>query len=236
VATTSARLDANGASGSGTSTQNGAGGAKPLHRRRGLPGGRAVVGGFLVAAAAVGVFAAYLNATSDPEHSWIVASTEVSVGQQLGPEHLGLIAMDLPPELQDRAFTDPEQVLGAVTTAPLGQYDLLLATHVVDAATGSHDQMSFAVDRARAVAGQLRAGDRVDVLASFGASDETEIVASRLLVLDVDTGEGGLTGRSDMVLTVAVDDDAGALALAHAVNHGALRLVRLAPGEGRGGR
>ena len=39
--------------------------SRPLRRRRGLPSGRAVVGGFLVALAAVGVFAAYTSATPD---------------------------------------------------------------------------------------------------------------------------------------------------------------------------
>ena len=39
--------------------------SRPLRRRRGLPSGRAVVGGFLVALATVGVFAAYTAANAD---------------------------------------------------------------------------------------------------------------------------------------------------------------------------
>ena len=53
------------------------GGGRPLRRRRALPGGRAVVGGFLIALAAVGIFAAYTGATSDGRQRFVVARNDL---------------------------------------------------------------------------------------------------------------------------------------------------------------
>lgn len=206
--------------------------ARVLRRRRGLPGGRAVVGGFLVAASAVGVFAAYLEATGPPERSWIVATAPVSIGEAIEPRHLGLVALDLPPQLHERAFTDPADVVGAVATAPIAPNDLLLATHVVAADAGGHDALSFAIDRSRAVAGRVSAGDRIDVLASFGPSDPTTVVAQDVLVLDVRSSDQGIAGREQFVLTVAIDTEVDPVTLTHAAEHGGLRLVRLSPTRG----
>lgn len=211
----------------GPTTDPPAGTARRIERRRGLPGGRAVVGGFLVAAAAVGVFAVYLDATSSPEHSWVVATSEVTAGQRLTPDDLGLAALDLPPELETRAFTDPDDVVGAVATARVARYDLVLATHLADGSAGDADQMSFPIEQANAVGGALRAGDRIDVLASFRGDEGTTAVARDLLVVEVLSGDGGLAGGGDLVLTVALEESADALGLAHAVSQADLHLVRV---------
>src|SRR5215831_5013481 len=54
-------------------------------RHRALPGGRAVVGGFLVAVAAVVVFAASLAGASHPGQSWVVTARPLPAGTILGP-------------------------------------------------------------------------------------------------------------------------------------------------------
>lgn len=185
------------------------------------------MGGFLVAAAAVGVFAAYLNATSGPDHSWVVVTEPVTAGQQLEPHHLGLVGIDLPTELQGRAFVDPEEVIGAVATAPIAEYDLVLATHLVDGRGAGHEHMSFSIDPAEAVAGRLQPGDRVDVLATYRGDEGTEQVGADVLVLDVDDGSGGIADGGDLVLTVALEPGADTLALAHAASQADLRLVRV---------
>src|SRR5438477_638848 len=73
-------------------------------RPRGLPNGRAVVGGFLVAVAASGVFAAYRGANTGPAHRYAVTRHNVTSGTTLGPDDLDMIAVELPTDLRHRAF------------------------------------------------------------------------------------------------------------------------------------
>ncbi len=63
--------------------------------RRGLPSGRAVVGGFLVALAAIGVFAAYTSATAEPVTEYVVAARDLTPGEQLTSGDVELVAIDL---------------------------------------------------------------------------------------------------------------------------------------------
>lgn len=195
-----------------------------------MPGGRAVVGGFLVAAAAVATFAAYVNATSGPEHSWVVAAGDVAAGQELTANELAVITMDLPEELAGRAFDDPEALLGALALAPMTRYDLIQASHVAEGRNGLDlEELSFPIDPARAVGGTLRRGDRVDVVASYRGSDPvTEVVAGDVLLLDVDQGEAGIGTSGSVTLTVGVADRGAVLALAHGLSHADLLVVRTA--------
>src|SRR5687768_720166 len=55
----------------------GALGGRAVRRRSALPTGRAVVGGFLVALAALGIFAAYSSATAGPTTSYVVARRDL---------------------------------------------------------------------------------------------------------------------------------------------------------------
>ena len=199
-----------------------------LRRRRRLPGGRAVVGGFLVAAAAVATFAAYLGATSPPERQWVVAAGDVAVGQELALGDLALIALDLPEELAGRAFDDPETLVGALAMAPLSRYDLVQASHVMDSSEGFDlEEVSFPIDPARAVAGGLRRGDRVDVVASYRGGDAvTEVVAGDVLLLDIDHGEDSIGASGSLTLTVGIAQRQQVLALAHGLSHADLLVVR----------
>ncbi len=191
------------------------------------------MGGFLVAAAAVATFAAYLGATSPPERQWVVAAGDVAVGQQLTPGDLALIALDLPDELAGRAFDDPETLVGALAMAPLSRYDLVQASSVVDRSEGFDlEEVSFPIDPARAVAGGLRRGDRVDVVASYRGGDAvTEVVAGDVLLLDIDHGEDSIGASGAMTLTVGVAEREQVLALAHGLSHADLLVVRTPAGS-----
>ena len=67
----------------GTTPAVDGGPGRSLRRRRALPGGRAVAGGFLVALAAVGIFAAYTDATADTRQAYVVARRPLALGQRL---------------------------------------------------------------------------------------------------------------------------------------------------------
>lgn len=199
---------------------------RPLRRRRALPGSRAVVGGVLVAAAAVGLFAAYTQASSGPETSYVVVRHPVAAGTRLSPGDLTLAPMDLPPELASRVFRRVDEVAGSTLVAPLGARELVQPSALVAArAGGSGRVVSFPFERARL--GSLKQGERVDVVATYGTGADayTGVVLTQALVVDVDRSKSALGDASSAVLTLGVDDPAAEVALAHALQTGKLTVV-----------
>lgn len=216
-----------------------------IRRTRGLPGSRAVVGALLVTAAAVGVFAAYLDATATPDTSYVVVQGDVPIGTVLTGSLLtdttrfGLVAIDLPPELAANAIPSEEALglEGLRTTAPLTAGDLLSRTALAD---GSLDDdavaLSFEVGIARAVAGSLEPGERVDVAVTYGQGGDAYslYVARNVLLTDVTPAGGGLDGDV-LILTLSVPDDERVLALVQAFNTGQVVVSRAAAGAGEAG-
>jgi len=204
-------------------------GARPLRRRRPLPGGRAVVGGFLVALAAVGVFAGYTSATSDGRVPYLVARHDLSLGHRITRADLGTLPMDLPALLRSKVYREPSQLVGALVIGPVTRGELVQASNVLAGAGSPVDrQISFPIDSARAVNGQLRPGEWVDVLATYGtgADGYTTAVVRGARIADRSEARGALSDRGDEVITLAVPRDADTLAVAHAVSAGTVILVR----------
>lgn len=206
--------------------------ARPLRRRRTLPGGRAVVGGFLVALAAVGIFAGYTTATSDDREPFLVARRDLPLGHRITRADLGTLPMDLPGLLRARSYRDPTQLVGSVVIGPVSKGELIQSSDVLagDAgATGAADRhISFPIESARAVDGSLRRGEFVDVLATYGtgADGYTVVVVRGARLADRHESEGTLADSGDEVITLALASDADTVAVAHAVNAGVVTLVR----------
>ncbi|MFU8839622.1 MAG: hypothetical protein ACNA8R_02740 [Nitriliruptoraceae bacterium] len=204
---------------------------------RGLPGGRAVIGALLVAAAAVVTFAAYLDATAAPTVRYVVATAQVEPGTRLGSmtevgERFGTIALDLPPEVATGVVlgTEVEQLVGQIVLAPLQSGDLLARTHVVgDGGVADAQTLSFSLPRRAAVAGSLRPGERIDVLATYGSGEGayTAFVVRGVPLLRVAAPDGGPLGdASEVLLTVAVSSLEDVQALGHAVTAADLLVTR----------
>ena len=174
------------------------------------------------------VFAAYLDAAGGPDRAWVVASGEIAVGEPLELSDLAVAAVDLPPELAGRAFDDPEALVGAVALAPLSRYDLVLASHVAEGrAAVELEELSFAIDASRAVGGALRRGDRVDLVASYrDGGGLAEVIATDVQVLAAGEADTTIGAAGDLTLTVGVADRGQVLAIAHAVAHAELLVVR----------
>ncbi|TVP74145.1 MAG: hypothetical protein EA340_01650 [Nitriliruptor sp.] len=204
---------------------------------RSLPGGRAVVGALLIAAAAVVTFAAYLDATSAPTRSYVVATAPVEPGTRLGDmaevsERFGTIALDLSDEVAARVLpaSAVDSLVGQVVVTPLQPGDLLTRTQLVDDGGAEGAQtLSFSLPRTAAVAGALRPGERVDVLATFGSGDGayTAYVVRGVPLLGISAPDGGpLGGSSELTLTVAVSALRDVQALGHAVNTAEVFVTR----------
>ncbi|MEZ5175919.1 MAG: RcpC/CpaB family pilus assembly protein [Acidimicrobiia bacterium] len=92
--------------------------------------------------------------------------------------------------------------------------------------------IALSLDESHAVLGRIAPGDRVDLYRTstsggFDTAPVTELLASRIYVVEARTGETGLDAdRVDLLL--AVDEDLAAV-IAGAARHGEIDLVRVAP-------
>jgi len=204
--------------------------ARTVRRRTSLPGGRAVVGGFLVALSALGIYSAYSRAAAGPTTSFVVARRDVAVGSRLTPDDLALDVMELPDTIANgSAFRSEALLVGATTVGPVRKGDLVQASDVVEKRSGPEElEVSFALESSRAVAGSLRSGELVDVLATFGAGGDayTVTVVRHARVLDARPAGGPLAGGDTDIIRLALTSAADALAVTHAVNVGDVTLVR----------
>lgn len=216
-------------------------GGHQILRHRGLPGGRAVVGALLVAAAAVAVFAAYLGAVSDPDTHYLVANGPIAPGTMvedgsMARELFSSAAIDLAPPVDQRILLVEEidGLVGTVVSVPLQRGDLLHRTAILDAGGVSDVQvMSFSLPRSDALAGDLAAGETLDVLATYNLGGEafTAFVLRGIPLLDVH-GESGTTG-GPVTLTVGASGLEDIQALGHAVNTASVFVTRAVDDPGR---
>lgn len=186
-----------------------------------------MVGGLLVAAAAVGTYAAWSGADDPPSTSYVVAAVDLPPGHVLTPGDLALEPIDLPTTLAGRAFTGSAVVVGQVTVAPIVEGELVQRSAVVSPEGASPSrQVSFAIDPADALAGTLEDGEIVDVLVTYGSDLEsvTEVVVSGATIASVpDVSDLG-SGRT--VVLLSLPRDADVLAVTSALRRGDITLIR----------
>jgi Flp pilus assembly protein CpaB len=203
--------------------------------RSSLPSGRAVVGGLLVALAALGTFIAYRDATEGPTTLFVVAAGDVDPGARLGPSDLRLESMQLPHGVDASAFPSIDELDGAVALAPIRAGELVQAGAIVPPGAGESEssppssEFSFAVERTRALNGALNRGERIDVLATYGSGDtaRTHVVARNALVTDINNEVSDTIGSASTVtVTLALPSPNEVLEAAHATQVAQITLVR----------
>ena len=186
---------------------NGHGGARSVRRRRSLPGGRAVIGGFLVAASAAGVFASWQASNGSPSTRFVVVRDDIAPGDTIGAGDLTLVAIDLPDAQRRVAFTDVDVLLGATAIAPLAAGQLVQSTDVVKpVGAPERAQISLRLERGAAVGGELRAGDTVDVIVTYtsGGEPTTSTIAAGALVVKLIEDRDRVGAGGSIVLVLAV--------------------------------
>src|SRR4051812_27472897 len=140
---------------------------REVRRRPALPSGRAVVGGFLVAAAVVGVVGVGSGGGGTPSDRYAVVRADVDAGEVLRAGDLDLVPLDLPDAQRAVSYTDLSVLEGATALAPLAAGQLVQSSDVAKPPGGPGlASVSLPVDPARALDGELRRGDRVDVIAT----------------------------------------------------------------------
>ncbi|HEY4376975.1 MAG TPA: SAF domain-containing protein, partial [Acidimicrobiales bacterium] len=92
---------------------------RSIRPRRGLPGTRAVVGGLLVAVAALGTFAVTTGAGRHAVPRYVVARRPIAAGQRIQAGDLASAPIDLPGASRQSAFGRIAAVAGAVALGPI---------------------------------------------------------------------------------------------------------------------
>ncbi|HYF46370.1 MAG TPA: SAF domain-containing protein [Acidimicrobiales bacterium] len=202
-------------------------------RRIGRPSGRAVAGGLLVALSALSVLSVGRSGADGPGTRYVVARRAIPPGTRLAASDLETTTADVAAPVAARLFTDPEPLVGSVTLAPFAEAELIQLAAVLPRAATRTDavpphEFSFALDRARAIDGDLRPGEAIDLLATYGADQGayTVTVARSALVLDVESRSADLGQPEGLVLTVGLADRSTVLAVVHAAAADALTVVR----------
>jgi hypothetical protein len=200
--------------------------AKRVHRRTGLPGTRAVVGALLMAAAAVGVYLAHLEATQEPTTRFVVAGRDLDPGAVLTPGDLALEVLELPAATAARAFRSLEDLDGHVALAPVGAGEVIWATAVTatERVEAAHE-VALVLPRAHVAVARLQRGDRVDVFATTGS--RTASIVRGALVVSATGGQGGAIAQErEVEVVVAVPSGEAVAALVHALRTGDVTIVR----------
>ncbi|MSZ88658.1 MAG: hypothetical protein F2585_04860 [Actinobacteria bacterium] len=215
-----------------STTESGGATRKRLAPRvRPRPNGRALVGALLVTLAAVGAFIVAGADSEPPTQPVLVARRSLSPGELLTTSDLEIRRVTLPDGFDTRTYSDPAQVVGGAMLAPLGQGELLQRSAVLTDTSGQTGtlEFSFPIDRDRAMNGELRPGETIDLLATYGTGIDavTSVLARNAIVLQVDDesdGTMGATGR--VVLTIGLASADELIDAVHAAQVAGLTAVR----------
>jgi Flp pilus assembly protein CpaB len=194
------------------------------------PNSRAIIGGLLVSTAALAAFLAASGASGSPQQSVVVSRRALAVGERLDSSTLATTTVDTRTAESLRAFPSVDALAGAVALAPIGEGELVQRSAVLTGGpTEPTRQFSFPVDRERALNGDLRAGERVDVLATYGSgSDATTTVLARdanvIRVTDAKSGSLGSSGK--LIVTLALTSPDQLLDAVHAAQVASITVVR----------
>jgi Flp pilus assembly protein CpaB len=206
---------------------------RAVRGRTRVPGRRAVLGGLLVAVAAVGTFAAYTNAGQEPTQPVVVVRRDVRAGERLDPDDVRVDHATLPHDTTARVLVDPDELTGAVLLAPLEAGEIVQRSAVLlDDQAGVDDrdghELTLPVDRDRALNGLLAPGELVDVLATYGTGESayTAVITRRARVIDASASSSGLGSDERILLTLELASSDEILAATHASIVGVVTVVR----------
>ena len=208
-------------------------GAHVVHRRRALPGSRAVVGGLLIALAAVVAFWSYSRGTQTPHQLYVVATHDLQPGERLSAGDIAVVPLDITNSaVRRQVFGSPAELLdaGATVVAPVSAGALIESSQVVGrGGPAGTRELSLDIDRSRAVGGTIKPGEFVDVLATFGSGSSayTAVVVPHVEVL-TDTPDANGSGGTTELIVFAVSTAKDAEAMVDASIAAQVTLVRSA--------
>jgi hypothetical protein len=207
----------------------------PLRRlttARRLPTTRAVAGALLITLAAAGAIAVGNRGAGTPTTSYVVLIKPVAPGSTITQDMVAVRAMTLPDEIAAQAYTDRTSVVGAVALGPLAAGQLVQRAETAPPASTSAGavvghELTIPVDPSR-VPPNLRRGERVAVLATYGTSSDarTVVITQAAVVLSVGETDGGLASSRDVRLTLSLGEPEAVIEIVHASQAAEITIVR----------
>jgi Flp pilus assembly protein CpaB len=156
----------------------------------------------------------------------VVAATDLPAGTALDTANTKTVTLAESSPLAGSMLRLDALGADVVTRAPLRAGEPILASQIDDTPTTSGLRaMSVPVERANAVGGDLRVGDRVDIADVDRDGNATWLVTG-VQVIDVGADRVGLTGVDGSFYVVVDVDAPGALRLAAGLADGKVNVVR----------
>jgi Flp pilus assembly protein CpaB len=195
-----------------------------ITRRRALPGGRAVLGGVLMAVAVVGVFVAYEQAGDEPSDSIVVAARAIRLGEVLEASDLRTVHGELPGG--GPGFADISALVGHIALGPIGEGEIVQPGSITDEGTVDPvHEVAITLPGRQVAVGRLKPGERVDVFVTY--DDRTSSVVRGAQVVQIEAEDAAsLTSDREISLVVAVPSDETVAAVVHALRTGDVTVVR----------
>lgn len=226
--------DGGGHDGEGTSEQRRT--RRRTLRHVSLPGGRALLGGLLVALSAVGLVATQRGVDEPVGAKVLIARRSIPAGSTIVSRDLGWVSMSLYDGTARHAFRSPRQLVGRSAAVPIAADELISSAMLAPKGPTTGRRVSIELTSASALGGSLHPGDRVDVVASGDAAASTAVIARDALVAAAPGGEseGGIGGNDHVRVTLVVADETTAVALLDAAASSKVALIGAAVAPGRG--
>ncbi len=199
-------------------------------RLSGKPNSRTIVGGLLVSTAALAAFLIVTGAGGTPQQSIVISRRALVAGERLDTSTLMTTTVERKTANSLHGFTTVDQLAGAIALAPIGEGELVQRSAIL---TGGQSEptreFSFPIDRDRALNGDLRPGERVDILATYGSgTDATTTVLARdanvIRITDAKSGALGSSGK--LIITLALASADQLLDTVHAAQVASITVVR----------
>lgn len=196
-------------------------------RRQSLPGPRAIVGGALVLIAMVAAGALANGAAETGTAVVAVAAHDLSAGTVLRPDDVRLQRVRIEGHLRDHALSELPRGRRAVLLGPVAAGEVLQRGNVGAVGTTPYE-VSLSVPQARALGGDLRSGETVDVLATprSAGGDDGHVVGHDVRVLRASQPSTGLGRSGDVTVTFGTSSRSEAEALGSAAGTQDLTLIR----------
>ena len=195
-----------------------------ISQHRSLPGGRAVLGGVLMAVALVGVFSAYTRAGQDPTDPIVVTTRSIRVGEVLEASDLRQVDGELPGDTA--AFADVDGLVGRVALGPINEGEIVQAGSVTaESATPGVHEVAVALPRRQIAVGRLKPGERVDVFVTYDERTSSVVRGAEVVQIEAEDA-GSLTSDREISLVIAVPSGDAVAAVVHALRTGDVTVVR----------
>lgn len=213
------------------------GGRRLAGRRRAIPSGRAVLGGLLIAGAAVAVAGAALAGNNQRgTGTFVVAAHPLQAGALIEPGDLATVSVRVPRAESAEMYESTASLSGRTVAVPVARGELLQTSMLVPAGQASSLRpVTVGVDPA-SLAG-LYPGEPVDVLQTTGAdtsSAVTVVIRGAILFSISRPDSGAFSGPASATVTLGVgslDEVESVVGAAHA---GTLTIVAATPQDGVG--